>query len=185
MINIKFMLWFTLKLEVENYTGDVFDLCDLVPTDKCLHNLDAARLIVKKQPNMLTHLIEVNPTGPDTDKPLYPPVETLVFRYQLMDKAGLFNAKSNVQSLDPANYILYLSNNANNKSGSILYTNKSGTAAGTQDRVFKGTFGEVQDGALAAIDIFQNKLVSTDYRLQDVSGKCVEPVFTIRFSKHI
>lgn len=184
MIDIKFKLWFTLKLEVEDFTGDVFNLCDLVPTDVCIHNLEVTRLIVKKQPGMLTHLIEVNASGPDMDKPVYTPQDTLAFRYQLMDKGSAFSGKTNISTFDPRNYLLYLTNNANNKAGSILYTNRSGTSAANVDRVFKSTFGEVEQGALAVIDVLQTNLVPADYHLQDGTGKCREPVYTVRFAKH-
>jgi hypothetical protein len=184
MIHIKYKIWFALRLEVEDYAGDTFDLCELAPTDNCLHNLSNARVLVKRQPNLLTHLIEVHADGPDEDVPIFQPDAVAGFRYQLLSKAGMLQQRSNIDTLDPANYTLYLSNNAANKVGSDLFTHKTGNAASNTDRVFKAMFSEVQKGTIAVVDIFQHNLVSADYRLQDSSGKCREPVFVVRFAKH-
>lgn len=184
MIHIKYKIWFALKLEIEDFSGNAFDLCSLAPTDECLHALHNGRILVKQQPNLLTHLIEVAADGPDVDKPLYPPVQTAAFRYQLLDKAGGLMTKTNIASLDPTNYTLYLSNNAGNKVGSNLYTHKTGNTTGSADRVFKAMFADTQNGALAVADVFQNQLVPPDYRLLEGTGKCREPVFIIRFAKH-
>ena len=184
MIDLKYKIWFAIKLEVEGYTGDVFDLCSLVPTDRCTRNLQQTGLIVKQQPNLLTHLIQVNASGPDVDKPVYPPISTLAFRYQLQSKGTAFSARTNIDALDPVNYTLYGSNNANNKSGSTLFMQRTGAAVSVADRMLQGFFGDVQSGTLAVADVFQNKLITTDYQLQDATGKCREPVFTLHFAKH-
>src|ERR1043165_4833032 len=167
MIHIKYKIWFAIKLEVEDFRGELFDLCALVPSDRCLQNLDRERILVRQQPNMLTHLIEVNADGPDVDKPIHTPDETVAFRYQLLSKAGGLQTHTNIDTTDPAHYILYLSNNVNNVAGSILYTNHSGTAAGNADRLFRGMFEDVQAASLAVIDVFQNNLVTAAYRLLD------------------
>lgn len=184
MIHIKFKIWFAIRLEVEDYSGDAFDLCSLVPTDTCLRNLSKTRMVVKQQPNLLTHLVEVHASGPDEDKPLFEPDPLLAFRYQLFSIGSLLQQRSNIQTLEPDKYHLYLSNNADNKVGSNLYMHKSGQAAGNSDRVFKAMFSEVPSGALAVADVFQNNLVSADYRLQASNGKCREPVYVIRLARH-
>lgn len=184
MIHLKYKIWFAIRVEIEGYTGDAFNVCELTPTERCLRNIERTGLIVKKQPDMLTHLIAVNADGPDEDKPVYTPVPTLAFRYQLFSKGGGLEQRTNIDTLDPVNYILHLNNNVNNKVGSNLYLHRTGAVASAADRVFKGTFGEVEGGALAVADIFQNALVSADYRLQDNTGKCNEPVFVLRLAKH-
>jgi hypothetical protein len=101
----------------------------------------------------------------------------------LLDKGGRMNQRTNIGDLDLKNYTLYLSNNANNKVGSNLYMHKTANTISNADRVFKGMFEEAQSGALAVIDVFQNNIITADYRLLDVNGKCKEPVFVIRFAK--
>jgi hypothetical protein len=184
MVHLKYKIWFALKLEIENFTGDVFDVCDLVPSAKCRQNLDTARLIVKKQPNLLTHLIEVVADGPAEDQPLYPPVETVVYRYNLVAKGMRLFQLTNINSLDPAHYQFSVGNTVSNKIGPVLYTNRAGESIANGDRVFTGTFDEAGPGVLGVITIYQNNLLPADYRLQDGAGKCREPVYTIRFAKH-
>ncbi len=183
MVHIKYKIWFALKLEIEDFSGDVFDVFDLVPTSRCVQNLDNGRIIVKKQPSLLLHLIEVIADGPDEDKPVYTPVETIAYKYNLVANGHRFHSLTNIDSLDPLNYQFSLSNDAANKIGAVLYANKSGDAVSAADRVYAGTFDEAS-GSLAVITVYQNNLVSADYRLQDPTGKCREPVFVIRFAKH-
>lgn len=184
MVHIKYKIWFALKLEVEDYTGDVFDFLDLVPTERCIQNIEKARIIVKKQPNVINHLIEVNADGPDVDKPVFTPIETVVFKYQLITKGNRIYTISNIDNLDVNNYRLYLSNNTNNKIGSTLYTNRTGSTATNDDRVFRDSVETSEQGAIAVIDIYQNNLVAADFRLRDGAGKSREPVFVIRLGKH-
>ncbi len=183
MIHIKYKIWFALKLEIEDYAGDVFDVCELIPTERCKRNLERSRILVKQQPNILTHLIEVNPNGPNEDKPVVAPNPTSAFKYQLIDKGGRMNQRTNIGDLDLKNYTLYLSNNADNKVGSNLYMHKNANTISNTDHVFKGMFDEVELGAIAVIDVFQNNIVTADYQLLDATGKCREPVFIIRFAK--
>ena len=184
MIHVKYKIWFSLKVEVEDFSGDVLALCSLVPTSECLRLINNSRIAVKTQPNRITHLIEVFPDGPQEDVPLYPPPSVSGFRYQLVSNGQLFYQQTNIETLDPVNYTIFLSNNANNKSGSNLFTHKTGNTAGSNDRIFKAMFPDVQKDTLAVADVYQHNLVSADYRLQDADGKCLEPEFIIRFAKH-
>ncbi|HET7896506.1 MAG TPA: hypothetical protein VFL47_02520 [Flavisolibacter sp.] len=184
MIHIKYKIWFALKLEIEGYSGDVFDVCDWVATPRCLQNLASARIVVKKQPNLLTHLIEVQADGPEADLPVYRPLDTLAFKYNLVPLGSRIFQLTNVNTLDPVHYQVNLSNAANNKIGPVLYVNQSGTAVSAADRVFAGTYDESGPGALAVMTVYQNQLLASDYRLQDDAGKCREPVYVIRFAKH-
>jgi len=184
MIHLKYKIWFALKLEIENYTGDVFDVCDLEPTPRCLQNLSNARIIVKRQPNMLTHLMEVNADGPDVDQPLYAPLDAIAYKYNLVAKGRRIFQLTNIDSLDTVHYQFELSNAVTNKVGAVLYTNRVGESVANGDRVFRGSFDEAGPGALATVTIFQNNLLTGDYKLQDSAGKCLEPVYVIRFAKH-
>lgn len=184
MIHTKYKIWFALKLEIEDFAGDAFDVCDLVPTPKCLQNLDKTRIIVKKQPNVLTHLIEVAADGPTEDQPVYSPDETVAYRYNLVAKGTRFLALTNLESLDLIHYQVSVSNAANNKIGAVLYANRTGDKIIADDRLFRGSFDEAGPGVLAVVTVFQNNLVQADYRLQDGAGKCREPVYTVRFAKH-
>lgn len=183
MVHIKYKIWFALKLEIEDFGGNAFDVCDLVPTDRCQQNLDRGRILVKRQPSLLTHLIEVAADGPTEDLPVYAPLDAAAFKYKLINKGTRLLALTNLESLDLANHQVYMSNEANNKIGSVLHLNKTGDKVSADDRVLRGRFDEGAE-ALAIINIFQTNLVPADYRLRDGAGKCREPVFTVRLAKH-
>jgi hypothetical protein len=183
MIHIKYKIWFALRLEVEDYPGDALELLNLEPTERCIRNLERSRLIVKRQPGMLTHLIEVHADGPDTDKPVYTPIDTLVYRYRLSSRGGGMEQRSNISSLDPAQYTLFLSNDSGNSDGGRLNMHRSGAFSAAGDRLYKGSFEETE-GTLAIADVYQNNLVPAGFRLRDAAGHCREPVFVMRFARH-
>ena len=183
MLHLKYMVWFTLRFEVEDFDGDVLEICDVQPTDICLQNMARQNIIVKKDKNRLTHFTEVFAYGLQEDQPVRG-FDPLIFRYKISDKSGRLARVTNIDVLDPELYQVYLSNNSGNASGGNLWLNKNGSSTSTDDRVIRGLFPDAGRQSVGVIDIFLNDLVPASHSILSPDKTCAEPEYVVRFQKH-